>query len=105
MSWGPRRHRRGAARESARRGPISARSWLLTGCLLADGLYTGRTSLLKFRSISLAAMAAFAFTAVGAGSSYAADIVGLITKTETNPFFVKMRQGAEEKAKELGIEL
>jgi fructose transport system substrate-binding protein len=35
----------------------------------------------------------------------AADIVGLITKTETNPFFVKMREGAQEKAKELGIEL
>lgn len=31
--------------------------------------------------------------------------VGLITKTETNPFFVKMREGAQEKAKELGINL
>jgi fructose transport system substrate-binding protein len=40
-----------------------------------------------------------------AGSASAADIVGLITKTETNPFFVKMREGAEQKAKELGIEL
>ena len=39
------------------------------------------------------------------GSASAADIVGLITKTETNPFFVKMREGAEAKAKELGIEL
>lgn len=29
----------------------------------------------------------------------------LITKTETNPFFVKMREGASAKAKELGIEL
>ncbi len=29
--------------------------------------------------------------------------VGLITKTETNPFFVKMREGAEAKAKELGV--
>ena len=38
-------------------------------------------------------------------SAHAADIVGLITKTETNPFFVKMREGAEAKAKELGIEL
>src|SRR3954471_10426637 len=46
-----------------------------------------------------------AFTTVGAGFSFAADIVGLITKTETNPFFVKMREGATEKAKELGIEL
>ncbi len=32
-------------------------------------------------------------------------IVGLITKTNTNPFFVKMREGAEAKAKELGVEL
>lgn len=29
----------------------------------------------------------------------------LITKTDTNPFFVKMREGATAKAKELGIEL
>ena len=32
-------------------------------------------------------------------------IVGLITKTNTNPFFVKMKEGAEAKAKEMGIEL
>jgi fructose transport system substrate-binding protein len=32
-------------------------------------------------------------------------IVGLITKTETNPFFVKMREGAIAKAEELGVEL
>jgi fructose transport system substrate-binding protein len=31
--------------------------------------------------------------------------VGLITKTETNPFFVKMREGAAETAEELGVEL
>ena len=40
------------------------------------------------------------------GVAVAQDVtVGLITKTETNPFFVKMREGAEEKAKELGVEL
>ena len=33
----------------------------------------------------------------------AGDIVGLITKTNTNPFFVKMKQGFEAKAKELGL--
>ena len=32
-------------------------------------------------------------------------IVGLITKTDTNPFFVKMKEGAQAKAKELGVEL
>jgi len=43
---------------------------------------------------------------VYAGSAVAADvIVGLITKTEGNPFFVKMREGAQEKAKELGLTL
>jgi fructose transport system substrate-binding protein len=41
------------------------------------------------------------------GASFAQDTVSacLITKTETNPFFVKMREGAEAKAEELGIEL
>ncbi len=32
-------------------------------------------------------------------------IVGLITKNETNPFFVKMREGAESAAAEYGVEL
>ncbi len=32
-------------------------------------------------------------------------IVGLITKTDNNPFFVKMREGAAAKAKELGVTL
>lgn len=40
-----------------------------------------------------------------APSASAADIVGLITKTNTNPFFVKMREGAEAKAEEMGMEL
>jgi fructose transport system substrate-binding protein len=44
--------------------------------------------------------------ALGAGSVQAEGvIVGLITKTNTNPFFVKMREGAEAKAKELDVEL
>ena len=39
-------------------------------------------------------------------SSLAQDVtVGLITKTETNPFFVKMKEGAQAKADELGVEL
>ena len=48
---------------------------------------------------------AVALAVFATGSASAADIVGLITKTEGNPFFVKMREGAQEKAKELGIEL
>ena len=43
----------------------------------------------------------------GAGCAIAADqpVIGLIIKTETNPFFVKMREGAQAKAKELGVTL
>jgi fructose transport system substrate-binding protein len=51
---------------------------------------------------------AFAFTALAlaAGSSFAAEpVIGLITKTETNPFFVKMKEGAEAEAKKLGAKL
>jgi len=42
--------------------------------------------------------------ALGAGSVSAQVSACLITKTETNPFFVKMREGAAAKAAELGIE-
>ena len=41
-----------------------------------------------------------------AGMASAADLSAcLITKTDTNPFFVKMKEGATAKANELGIEL
>ncbi|SHM18409.1 sugar ABC transporter substrate-binding protein [Roseibium suaedae] len=44
--------------------------------------------------------------AMAAVPAAAADVSAcLITKTDTNPFFVKMREGAQAKAKELGIEL
>jgi fructose transport system substrate-binding protein len=41
------------------------------------------------------------------GTSFAADapVIGLITKTETNPFFVKMKEGAAEAAKAQGAKL
>ena len=41
---------------------------------------------------------------IAAPVSAAEMIVGLITKTDTNPFFVKMKEGAQEKAAELGVE-
>jgi fructose transport system substrate-binding protein len=41
----------------------------------------------------------------GAASGSGQVVVGLITKTETNPFFVKMREGAQAKADELGAKL
>jgi fructose transport system substrate-binding protein len=45
-----------------------------------------------------------ATTGVASGAGEGA-VVGLITKTESNPFFVKMRDGAQETADELGVEL
>jgi fructose transport system substrate-binding protein len=44
---------------------------------------------------------------LGYGSPALAEeiLVGLITKTNNNPFFVKMMQGAEARAKELGVKL
>jgi fructose transport system substrate-binding protein len=55
----------------------------------------------KLALLSSAAIAlAFVATSV---PSYAGDIVGLVTKTNTNPFFVKMKEGFEAKAKELGL--
>ncbi len=41
----------------------------------------------------------------GGGGGGDEVVVGLITKTETNPFFVKMKEGADSKAKELGADL
>ena len=52
-----------------------------------------------FTSIAAAALS-LAF--VG-GPANAGDIVGLVTKTNTNPFFVKMKEGFEKKAKEVGL--
>ena len=45
--------------------------------------------------------------AFASSSVFAADeiVIGLITKTETNPFFVKMKEGAEAEAKKLGVKL
>ncbi len=50
-------------------------------------------------------VAAAAFTlALTSAPSYAdGPIVGLVTKTNTNPFFVKMKEGFEAKAKQLGL--
>ena len=44
--------------------------------------------------------------ALAVGSACAAQpVIGLITKTESNPFFVKMKEGAEAEAKKLGAKL
>ncbi|SMB85132.1 sugar ABC transporter substrate-binding protein [Deinococcus hopiensis] len=50
---------------------------------------------------TLAASAAFGAHA----QTGAQPVIGLITKTETNPFFVKMKEGAQAEAKRLGAKL
>ena len=50
---------------------------------------------LLLSTLSLATSAAFA----------AEPVIGLITKTESNPFFVKMKEGADAEAKKLGAKL
>ena len=59
--------------------------------------------MLKFASSLVAA----AILAGGAGLAMSADqpVIGLITKTDTNPFFVKMKEGATQMAKERGARL
>lgn len=60
----------------------------------------------KLATLTSALFGAAALGALAAAPASAADISAcLITKTDTNPFFVKMREGAEAKAAELGIQL
>ena len=62
-----------------------------------------KTKLLQMTSLAFGALVlSLAGTAPGQADDM---IIGLITKTDTNPFFVKMKEGAEAKAKELGVEL
>ena len=56
--------------------------------------------------VSLALFVAWGAARPAGPAAPAASIkVGLITKTEDNPFFVKMRQGASAEAKKLGVQL
>jgi len=67
----------------------------------------GQSLASRLKSVT-ACVAVTALTAVlWTGSAGAADkvIVGLITKTNTNPFFAKMKEGAEAEAKKLGLVL
>jgi fructose transport system substrate-binding protein len=65
----------------------------------------------RHRSAALAVTAALAgaltLSACGGDDSGSGDkpIVGLITKTDTNPFFVKMKEGAQQAADKEGLEL
>jgi len=44
-------------------------------------------------------------TAAGVAQAQSQPVIGLITKTETNPFFVKMKEGADAAAKAKGAKL
>ncbi|MGC8730802.1 MAG: sugar ABC transporter substrate-binding protein [Halothiobacillaceae bacterium] len=56
---------------------------------------------MKFRLAALVAVLAGA-----AGASQAAEpVIGLITKTDTNPYFVTMQKGAKQEAAKLGAKL
>src|SRR5690606_24317654 len=63
-------------------------------------------SLHRIRASAYSAVGLALGLALGAGSASAQEvIVGLVTKTEVNPFFVKMRQAAEARAAEKGVKL
>ena len=64
-------------------------------------------SILAAGAAALAVTAATALPAAGPALAAGHDgaSVCLITKTDINPFFVKMKEGAEEKAEEMGMEL
>jgi fructose transport system substrate-binding protein len=58
-------------------------------------------------SFKMKATLAFAGLAFASGVALAQKqpVIGLITKTETNPFFVKMKEGAQAEAKKMGAKL
>jgi fructose transport system substrate-binding protein len=58
------------------------------------------------RTLLSSALGAMALSFAFGGAASAADIGAcLITKTDSNPFFVKMKEGAQKKADELGMTL
>ncbi|WP_218007795.1 sugar ABC transporter substrate-binding protein [Nocardia vinacea] len=60
----------------------------------------------RLAAVCLAVSAlALSATACGKGSSSGQITVGLITKTDTNPFFVKMKEGAQKEADAAGVKL
>ncbi|MFE9440088.1 sugar ABC transporter substrate-binding protein [Streptomyces sp. NPDC006602] len=73
---------------------------------------TARLPMSLLRAAACTGIAALTLTACGSGSGSTSagtgsgDVkVGLITKTDTNPFFVKMKEGAEKSAKAEGVKL
>ncbi len=61
---------------------------------------------MNMRNLKRTVAGAAILVTLGLSSAGAQEVlVGLITKTDNNPFFVKMKEGAEAKAKEVGVEL
>jgi fructose transport system substrate-binding protein len=58
---------------------------------------------MSFKLKATLALATLAFA--GGALAQKAPVIGLITKTETNPFFVKMKEGAQAEAKKMGAKL
>jgi fructose transport system substrate-binding protein len=61
------------------------------------------TSMLNKTTLACAAIATL--FATGHAAAQGQPVIGLITKTETNPFFVKMKEGAAQAAKAKGAKL
>ena len=59
----------------------------------------------KSRIVAASLAGIVAIALAGQAPARAAEVVGLITKTNINPFFVKMKQGAAAAAKKQGVEL
>jgi fructose transport system substrate-binding protein len=58
----------------------------------------------RLMAVGCVALLAGGVAACG-GSGSGDTVVGLITKTDTNPFFVKMKEGAQAEAKAKGVDL
>lgn len=61
--------------------------------------------MLKMTPHATPLVAAVLLLATGAALAQSPPVIGLITKTETNPFFVKMKEGADAAAKAKGAKL
>ena len=65
----------------------------------------GRSRTAAFHSSAAALATVAALLVVGAAQAADQPVIGLITKTETNPFFVKMKEGAQSAASAKGAKL
>ncbi len=65
---------------------------------------TSRTTIRRLAGLVAGSAMAACLMASAPASAQDKVLIGLVTKTEANPFFAKMREGASEKAKELGVE-